>query len=219
MIHLIILFQFLCVTVGVVIFFNLAQHIRLDSANKYLMISEACFCLFFILDTLKIYFRNVWHEINFSFFTGILDIVLQSAAFILLVIYMFKVKSKKLYFSLRMKILMAIIVTLIIVTIIGMLIPAFQSFPWLCFIFLFINIAIWIHLHDAYKIKTNKIEFDKSIFTQREQEIIQHICDGKSNRDISEILCISQNTVRNHIYNIYRKADVKNKVELINKMR
>ncbi len=55
--------------------------------------------------------------------------------------------------------------------------------------------------------------------TPRENEIVMHICEGKNNKEIAELLFISQNTVRNHIYNIYRKLEVKNKVELLNKVK
>lgn len=51
--------------------------------------------------------------------------------------------------------------------------------------------------------------------TERELEIVQHIAHGCSNPEISDKLYISPNTVKNHIYNIYRKIDIKNRYELI----
>ncbi|QXE18900.1 response regulator transcription factor [Clostridium sp. 001] len=39
---------------------------------------------------------------------------------------------------------------------------------------------------------------------------------GLSNKEIGNKLFISPNTVKNHVYNIYKKVNVKNKVELIN---
>lgn len=53
-------------------------------------------------------------------------------------------------------------------------------------------------------------------FTSREQEVFRLLCEGKNNREIGELLFISANTVRNHVYNIYRKAGVKNRIELVN---
>ncbi len=52
--------------------------------------------------------------------------------------------------------------------------------------------------------------------TSREKEIIQLIFSGKSNKEIGEILFISVKTVKYHVYNVYRKLKVKNRIELIN---
>ena len=50
----------------------------------------------------------------------------------------------------------------------------------------------------------------------REVEIIRLLIAGKSNRDIEEELFISIKTVKNHIFNIYRKTKIKNRIQLIN---
>ena len=50
--------------------------------------------------------------------------------------------------------------------------------------------------------------------TEREKEIIELIRLGKSNREIHETLFISLQTVKNNIYNIYQKLNVRNRVEL-----
>ena len=54
--------------------------------------------------------------------------------------------------------------------------------------------------------------------TVREKEILRHILQGASNKDIERKLFISSSTVRNHIYNIYQKLGVKNRIELINRI-
>lgn len=64
--------------------------------------------------------------------------------------------------------------------------------------------------------KESKILYNQYKLTQREIEIVELIADGLSNQDIAEKLFISANTVRNHIYNIYRKMGIKNRYELIN---
>jgi len=51
--------------------------------------------------------------------------------------------------------------------------------------------------------------------TPREREIITLLLYGKSNREIGEELFISQRTVEAHVYKIYRKCTVKNKLELV----
>lgn len=52
--------------------------------------------------------------------------------------------------------------------------------------------------------------------TQREIDIIKLLSRGLSNQEIAENLFISVNTVRNHIYNIYKKIGIKSRYELIN---
>jgi DNA-binding CsgD family transcriptional regulator len=52
--------------------------------------------------------------------------------------------------------------------------------------------------------------------TNREKEIIQLIFSGKSNKEIGDILFISVKTVKYHVYNVYRKLKIKNRIELIN---
>ena len=52
--------------------------------------------------------------------------------------------------------------------------------------------------------------------SNREEEVIRHLSAGKSNKEISKALFISVQTVKDHIYRIYQKTDVKNRVQLIN---
>ena len=49
--------------------------------------------------------------------------------------------------------------------------------------------------------------------TKREQEIFNLLMDGKSNKEIEEELFISSKTVRNHIYNIFKKTGVNNRAK------
>ena len=51
------------------------------------------------------------------------------------------------------------------------------------------------------------------------KEIIHLLLKGKSNKEIEDELFISIHTVRNHIYNIYKKFGIKNRVELVNFVR
>jgi DNA-binding CsgD family transcriptional regulator len=52
--------------------------------------------------------------------------------------------------------------------------------------------------------------------SKREEEVIQQLCEGKANKEISKTLFISLQTVKDHVYRIYQKTDVKNRVQLIN---
>lgn len=73
-------------------------------------------------------------------------------------------------------------------------------------------------LRTAQKVKKENLEkvFKKHNITQREQEIITMILDGANNKDIEKKLYISSSTVRNHIYNIYQKLGIQNRIELVN---
>jgi DNA-binding NarL/FixJ family response regulator len=51
--------------------------------------------------------------------------------------------------------------------------------------------------------------------TVREQEVLQLILSGKSNREIAEALFISESTVKTHTRNIFSKYDVGSRSELI----
>ena len=49
--------------------------------------------------------------------------------------------------------------------------------------------------------------------TTREKEILDKIAHGSSNRDIADELYISLHTVKTHIYNIFKKIDVSNRIQ------
>ena len=51
--------------------------------------------------------------------------------------------------------------------------------------------------------------------TEREKELAKFIYNGKSNAEISKELFISESTVKTHIYNIFRKMDIKNRIQLV----
>lgn len=51
--------------------------------------------------------------------------------------------------------------------------------------------------------------------TPREQEVLQLILSGKSNREIAGALFISESTVKTHVKNIFSKYDVGSRAELI----
>lgn len=55
--------------------------------------------------------------------------------------------------------------------------------------------------------------------SKREAEIVLEICTGKSNKDISEKLFITLQTVKDHNYRIYSKLGVKTRIQLTNLVR
>jgi DNA-binding CsgD family transcriptional regulator len=52
--------------------------------------------------------------------------------------------------------------------------------------------------------------------SSREQEIIPLVLQGYSHQEIADMLFISARTVKNHVYNIYQKTGVANRVLLMN---
>lgn len=71
--------------------------------------------------------------------------------------------------------------------------------------------CLLINKNDFFNIKT-KI---KTILTQREEEVLQLICKGKSNSDAADILCISPWTVKIHVRNLLSKLNVSNRSHAI----
>ena len=55
--------------------------------------------------------------------------------------------------------------------------------------------------------------------SEREVEIAVLIARGRTNKEIGTELFISPGTVRTHVYNLYRKVGVGNRVELVNMLR
>jgi len=67
-----------------------------------------------------------------------------------------------------------------------------------------------LNLEDAMDLVKRKYEL-----TNREVEILTEVYNGKTNTQIAEDLFISESTVKAHIYNIFRKMNVKSRVEAV----
>lgn len=63
-------------------------------------------------------------------------------------------------------------------------------------------------------VKSVEPEFNLST---RESEVLQHLSTGLSYQEISNNLNVSNGTIRKHVENIYRKLQVHNKVEAVQK--
>jgi DNA-binding CsgD family transcriptional regulator len=61
-----------------------------------------------------------------------------------------------------------------------------------------------------------RLFFLKRGISSREEEIVNLILLGKSNKEIENKLFISSNTVKNHIYHIYQKLNVNSRLQLVN---
>lgn len=68
--------------------------------------------------------------------------------------------------------------------------------------------------------RNNENEYSDSLMhlyglTDREAEIVDKIYQGKASREIAEELYISENTVKKHTYNIFKKMNVRNRSQVI----
>lgn len=101
------------------------------------------------------------------------------------------------------------------------------------FIFIFIFLSwhlipiLFLNLYlEKYHGKTTiqELDFESKLnllveefeISKREREVIQLICKGLSNQEISDALFISLQTVKDHIHHIFVKTGVKNRIQLNN---
>jgi len=76
------------------------------------------------------------------------------------------------------------------------------------------------HKQEEYsELKGIEIFNKKHEITRRESEIIELINQGKTNKEIADMLFITLQTVKDHTHRIYTKTGVRNRVELINLLR
>jgi len=98
------------------------------------------------------------------------------------------------------------------------------------FLFLIFNLAPLFYMNPLLKmyqvidIRTDQEIILKSLdlkcgITKREMEIVKLIARGNTNKEISEILFIALQTVKDHNRRIFRKLGVKNRVQLVNLIR
>ncbi len=67
----------------------------------------------------------------------------------------------------------------------------------------------------ARKVVTSFRRSARSSLTNREQEVLNLLCQGKSYKMIADALFISKNTVRTHLKNVYRKLEVNSSSEAV----
>lgn len=57
------------------------------------------------------------------------------------------------------------------------------------------------------------------LLTRREHEVLRLVATAATNAEIALALHLSEHTIKTHIYNLFRKLGVKNRVEAINRAR
>jgi DNA-binding NarL/FixJ family response regulator len=68
-------------------------------------------------------------------------------------------------------------------------------------------------------ITVGSIEKGVKSITRREAEILHFLLQGKSTKEIAGSLHISIATVQKHLKNVYRKLEVHNKIEALQKIK
>jgi len=84
-----------------------------------------------------------------------------------------------------------------------------------------------MHLDNNFVEPVARQDFEQSLsafvikfeISKRESEVVELICRGKSNQEISDSLFISLQTVKDHIHRIYLKTGSRNRVQLTNLIR
>jgi DNA-binding NarL/FixJ family response regulator len=69
----------------------------------------------------------------------------------------------------------------------------------------------------AFQSKPTITDNSLDVLSKRELEILQMLSTGLVYKEISEKLFISSETVRKHVYNVYNKLHVSNRIEAVNK--
>jgi len=64
-----------------------------------------------------------------------------------------------------------------------------------------------------YKGQSGLPKGDTTGLTPREMEILAMVAAGAKNEAIADKLCISPHTVKTHVYNIFKKIDVPNRLQ------
>ena len=90
----------------------------------------------------------------------------------------------------------------------------------------FIYALVFLFMVVSYEKKESRENNEKSELTlekvskykitERELDVVKLIKQGYTNKEIADKLCISVNTVNNHIANIFSKTEVRSRIDLLN---
>jgi len=53
------------------------------------------------------------------------------------------------------------------------------------------------------------------LLSKREEVVVRQVAEGLSNHDIAQQLHLSDHTVKNHLFHIFEKLGISNRVELV----
>jgi len=69
-------------------------------------------------------------------------------------------------------------------------------------------------IKNTLNFENNESNIDKSLFTEREFEVMEAISEGLSNKEIAKKLFISEGTVKNYITNIFQKTNLSHRTQI-----
>ncbi len=102
--------------------------------------------------------------------------------------------------------------------------PAIRNYPLEPLAY-FLTVAFVLYLYAGRFLVAPSVPADFTLseeaarrfgISPREREIVSLVLQGYNHRQIGERLLISAQTVKNHVYNIYQKTSVENRVQLLN---
>lgn len=110
----------------------------------------------------------------------------------------------------------------------GGVIPYLVTGSWLLLAFLHV-ITLW----NSLEVVENGTTADEDILTEeklmyiselyeltgRESAIVRYLYEGKNNAEIADTLGLSENTVKTYNFRLYKKLQVENRVQAVNKIR
>lgn len=200
-------------------YLSIIVYVAYDEVRKWILFSYGLFLLLTAIG--MIFFNiNIIHITGFSAFGNLLSRLIIYCTLGFTLIRAFRDDSEKKYPRLYFALLYFGLETIsIVVNDIAHLWKYYDAFEY------FINNLIPFlfalpFLQSLFPRPDTNLEKMRDVFSQynfseRELAIIKLICDGKLNKEIAGELGIAENTVKFYIYNIYKKINVKNRVELV----
>lgn len=70
-------------------------------------------------------------------------------------------------------------------------------------------------LRECHQLRRQAVQPDDALsITKAEHRVIELLREGRSNKAIADLLCLSQRTVESHLHRLFRKLKVSNRTEL-----
>ncbi len=153
--------------------------------------------------------------------------VMVGGALTLTLVFQSRLPDRSLYRAVVVQVgALALLFPFVVLEDLGLFVLA--GYPYLAGQVLIVATSISASLHARRSLMRPKYVEDKApsrYFVEhfgisgRELEIVTGVLGGQSNNEIAERLFISPRTVEKHLFNIYRKAGIKNRLQLFNLLR
>jgi len=149
-------------------------------------------------------------------------------SFIASLLILFPEKGRSVIHAYDRKIIGPVIILVMLLQCLSLLLYNSQHYMAIIFIFTFFAgntfLPLYLNYGTLLSSFTEEIEIAPSFeefckrfeVSPRETDIVREICNGLSNKEISDKLFISLQTVKDHTHRIYIKTNVRSRVQLIN---